>query len=191
MAGAQRVDGQAQWGVVSIVGPLLGLWSTQRNAHEPMRAALKHRHSMCRGLYRASTALKPPAHCPSLSLSPRSSRSHTVAKTDSMTFRDTLQMETDGAFRAAPRCVDPPVLFQSERTGGSGSQVVAHKLSEAQLNINCVEDVSLPRLFGLGQSTKVQNCTSTAKFINRPLLVSCVTTRGTRADRIHMSKCSS
>lgn len=63
-----------------------------------------------------------------------------MAKTDSMTFPDKLQMETDGAFRAAPRCVDPPVLYQSDRTGGSGRQVVAHKLSEAQLNINCVEE---------------------------------------------------
>lgn len=39
VAGAQGVDGQAQGGVVGIVGPLLGLWSTQRNGHEPMRAA--------------------------------------------------------------------------------------------------------------------------------------------------------
>lgn len=39
VAGAQGVDGQAQWGVVGVVRPLLGLWSTQTNGHEPMRAA--------------------------------------------------------------------------------------------------------------------------------------------------------
>lgn len=30
VAGAQSVDGQAQWGVVGVVGPLLGLWSTDK-----------------------------------------------------------------------------------------------------------------------------------------------------------------
>lgn len=38
VAGAQSVDGQAQGGVVSVVGPLLGLWSTQTNGHESLGA---------------------------------------------------------------------------------------------------------------------------------------------------------
>lgn len=39
VAGAQGVDGQAQGGVVSVVGPLLGLWSAQTNGNETVRAA--------------------------------------------------------------------------------------------------------------------------------------------------------
>lgn len=39
VAGAQSVDGQAQWGVVGVVGPLLGLWSAQTNGQETVRTA--------------------------------------------------------------------------------------------------------------------------------------------------------
>lgn len=33
VAGTQCVDGQTQWGVVGVVRPLLGLWSTQTHTH--------------------------------------------------------------------------------------------------------------------------------------------------------------